>query len=79
MVCDKLGRRRIIFRNPYRMGQDVYHANYATDRLSHFQSDICGLSTLYAATLCLSSVTYADSLQVGIAITRSELSASLQM
>jgi hypothetical protein len=61
------------------MGQDVYHANYATDRLSHFQSDICGLSALYAATLCLSSVTYADSLQVGIAITRSELSASLQM
>jgi hypothetical protein len=79
MVCDKLREDILISNKLYRVGQDVYYSNCETDHLSYFQSDICGLSALYAATLCFSSVTYADSLQVGIVIIRSNLSASLEM
>jgi hypothetical protein len=77
MVCDEFGEDVLISDKLYRMGQDEYFADYATDRLSHFQPDICGLSALCAATLYSSSVTHADSVQVGIVIIRSKLSTSL--
>jgi len=77
MVCDKLREDVLISHRLHRVGEEVYYANYATDHLSHFQSDICGHSALCAATLCFSSVTYADSLQVVIVIIRSDLLASL--
>jgi hypothetical protein len=78
VVCDTSREGVLIPHELSRMGQDVYRANYATNRLSHFRSDICGHSALCAATLCFLPL-YADSLQVGIVIIRSELSASLEM
>jgi hypothetical protein len=48
MVCDKLREDVLISHKLSRMGQNVYYANYATDRRSRFQSDICGRSALCA-------------------------------
>ena len=56
MVCDKLRQRVLISHKLYRMGQDIYYANYATDRLSRFRSDIRGLSALCVATLFLITI-----------------------
>jgi len=51
MVCGTLAEEALMSHKRFRVGQDIYSTDCETDSLSGDQSDICGQSSVYAATL----------------------------